>query len=52
MTDERFTIADISIGYAFVLLDFTKVECTLPANVSAYRGRLMARPAFLRAQQK
>ena len=52
VTGETFTIADISIGYAFVLLDFTKVECALPANVAAYRERLMARPAFKRAMEK
>ena len=52
VTGQTFTIADISIGYAFVLLDFTKVECALPANVAAYRERLMARPAFERAMAK
>jgi glutathione S-transferase len=52
VTGATFTIADISIGYAFVLLDFTKVECALPANVAAYRGRLMARPAFQRTAKK
>lgn len=52
VTGETFTIADISIGYAFVLLDFTKVECALPANVAAYRDRLRDRPAYLRAMEK
>ena len=52
VTGESFTIADISIGYAFVLLDFTKVECVLPANVAAYRERLKGRPAFIRSMEK
>jgi glutathione S-transferase len=52
VTGGRFTIADISIGYAFVLLEFTGVEVELPANVAAYRDRLFARAAFARAQEK
>jgi glutathione S-transferase len=50
VTGERFTIADISIGYAFVLLDFTGIEVPLPPKVVAYRERLYSRPAFERAQ--
>lgn len=49
VTGAKFTIADISIGYAFVLADFTKVEIELPGHVAAYRDRLQARPAFQRA---
>lgn len=49
VTGEKFTIADISIGYAFSLLEFTGVECELPAQVSAYWQRLRSRPAFQRA---
>lgn len=52
VTGEKFTIADISIGYAFDLRAFTKVECDLPANVAAYWQRLQARPAFQRAIAK
>ena len=49
VTGETFTIADISIGYAFHLRAFTKVECELPGNVPAYWQRLQERTAFRRA---
>jgi glutathione S-transferase len=49
VTGEKFTIADISIGYAFVLAEFTRLEIVLPERVAAYRERLQARPAFGRA---
>lgn len=49
VTGETFTIADISIGYAFVLLGYTNVDCELPEHALAYRDRLLARPAYLRA---
>jgi len=52
VTGIKFTIADISIGYAFDLLDFTGVECGLPARVAAYWRRLQERPAFRRAVEK
>lgn len=51
VTGGRFTIADISIGYAFVLLDLAGLEIALPAHVSAYRERLYARPGFIRAME-
>ncbi len=50
VTGDRFTIADISIGYAFLLAEFTKSEITLPPHVAAYWQRLQARPAYKRAQ--
>lgn len=49
VTGERFTIADISIGYAFLLAEFTRCEVELPANVAAYWQRLKARPGYKRA---
>lgn len=49
VTGDKFTIADISIGYAFVLAEFTRLEIALPERVAAYRERLQARPAFRRA---
>ena len=49
VTGAKFTIADISIGYAFDLLEFTRVECELPPHVAAYWARLRDRPAFHRA---
>ncbi|HEX9807725.1 MAG TPA: glutathione S-transferase family protein [Alteraurantiacibacter sp.] len=52
VTGPRFTIADISVGYAFVLLAFTKIEVELPARVAAYRARIEARPAFRRSVER
>jgi glutathione S-transferase len=49
VTGERFTIADISIGYAFLLADFTRCEVPLPAHVAAYWTRLQARPGYKRS---
>ena len=49
VTGDKFTIADISIGYAFVLAAFARLEIELPGHVAAYRDRLQARPAFERA---
>jgi glutathione S-transferase len=49
VTGVRFTIADISIGYAFLLAEFTKTEIELPAHVAAYWQRLQARPAYKRS---
>ncbi|GAA0274724.1 glutathione S-transferase family protein [Alteraurantiacibacter aestuarii] len=51
VTGARFTIADISIGYAFLLAEFTKCEAVLPGHVVAYWQRLQARPAYQRAQE-
>ncbi|MCX7676681.1 MAG: glutathione S-transferase family protein [Alteraurantiacibacter sp.] len=49
ITGERFTIADISIGYAFLLAEFTRCEITLPDHVAAYWQRLQARPGYKRS---
>lgn len=49
VTGERFTIADISIGYAFLLAEFTRCEVALPGHVSAYWQRLQARQGFKRS---
>ncbi|MFC3102146.1 glutathione S-transferase family protein [Altererythrobacter lauratis] len=49
VTGERFTIADISIGYAFLLAEFTRCEITLPQHVAAYWARLQARPGYKRS---
>ena len=52
VTGDKFTIADISIGYAFHLAEFTKTECELPRHVAAYWARLRGRAAFQRAATK
>ena len=46
----RFTVADISIGYALRLLKLTGLFSEAPASLQAYYGRLKARPAFKRAK--
>jgi glutathione S-transferase len=52
VTGEKFTIADISIGYALAHIAFTKIECVLPDHVAAYWQRLQDRPAYQRAITK
>jgi len=51
LCDGRFTIADICIGYALYLGSLPLVDAAdgYSPQVSAYLGRLMARPAFQRA---
>ncbi|MGA2792879.1 MAG: glutathione S-transferase family protein [Roseiarcus sp.] len=46
----RFTMADISIGYALMLLQFVGLEAQAPESLRRYFQRLAARPAFLRAK--
>lgn len=48
ITGDRFTIADIAVGYAFILAEYTSCELALPAHVAAYWRRLQDRPAFAR----
>jgi glutathione S-transferase len=47
---ERFTVADISVGYALMLTRYTGIETYLPAAVAAYWARLQERPAFRSAR--
>lgn len=49
VTGERFTIADIAIGYAFLLAEFTRCEVALPPHVATYWARLQARPGYKRS---
>src|SRR5208337_3354044 len=46
----RFTAADISVGYALMLLKITGLFDQAPASLQAYYGRLRERPAFKRAK--
>lgn len=48
---ERFTGADISVGYALLLADFLKLLETAPPAVLAYWERLKARPGFQAAKR-
>lgn len=49
ITGARFTIADISIGYALGFAAFLGLAEMFGANLAAYWQRLQARPAFRRA---
>ena len=46
----RFTVADISVGYALMLAEIAGLGEATPPSLRAYLGRLSARPAFERAQ--
>lgn len=52
VTGERFTIADISIGYLFTFANYMKLDLGLGSHVAAYRDRLLARPALQRTMEK
>ena len=45
----RFTLTDISVGYAVHLGAFLRLSERLPRGAAAYLGRLRTRPAFQRA---
>lgn len=45
----RFTMADISVGYALWLAKFTRLDVEFGPATAAYRRRLMAREGFQRA---
>ena len=45
----RFTLADVSVAYALGFADFLGEAAIFPAEVTAYRARLAARPAYQRA---
>jgi glutathione S-transferase len=46
---DRFTVADISVGYALMLADYLDLAARFTPAVAAYWKRLRERPAFLRA---
>lgn len=50
LCDNRFTIADIAIGYALYLGELLRLSEQFTPQVQAYLARLKARPAFKRAQ--
>jgi glutathione S-transferase len=49
---ERFTVADIAVGYAVFLGTSLGLDEKYKPNTRAYLERLMARPGFQRARQK
>lgn len=46
---ERFTAADISVGYMLTLAAIAGIEADLDPILVEYLGRLKARPAFIKA---
>jgi glutathione S-transferase len=46
---DRFTAADVSVGYALMLAAYLQMDEQFSANVSAYWQRLKNREAFVRA---
>jgi glutathione S-transferase len=49
LSGDRFTLADISVGYAVHLGDFLKLGERMTPEVQAYVTRIRSRPAFQRA---
>ena len=49
---DRFTMADVSIGYAIQLSAYIGVHDGLSDRVRTYFERLSARPAYQRAQAR
>ena len=49
LAGDRFTLADVSVGYALNLGTLFKLTDEYPTNVAAYFQRLQQRPAFQRA---
>ena len=47
----RFTMADISVGYALLLAEYLGLAGEFPPAVARYLARLKERPAFRRAQE-
>ena len=47
----RFTVADISIGYALLLAHTIGLGADIPPGLTAYFDRLSARPAYQRAKE-
>jgi glutathione S-transferase len=48
----RFTVADISVGYALLLAEYTKLDAKFTPAVAAYWKSLKARDGFQRAVEK
>lgn len=46
---DRFTVADICVGYALILAESVGLDEGVPDSLKAYRTRLTARPAYQRA---
>jgi glutathione S-transferase len=46
---DRFTVADICVGYALILAESVGLDEGVPESLKAYRARLTARKAYQRA---
>lgn len=46
---DRFTVADICVGYALILAESVGLDEGVPDSLKTYRERLTARPAYRRA---
>ncbi|TRD12438.1 glutathione S-transferase family protein [Erythrobacter insulae] len=49
---DRFTIADICVGYALILAKNVGLDDGIPAGLKAYRERLTGREAYKRAAER
>jgi glutathione S-transferase len=49
---DRFTVADICVGYALILAQSVGLDEGVPESLKAYRERLTARPAYRRAFER
>lgn len=49
---DRFTVADICIGYALILAQSVGLDEGVPDSLKEYRARLTARPAYQRALER
>lgn len=46
---DRFTVADICVGYALILAQSVGLDDGVPESLKAYRARLTSRPGYQRA---
>lgn len=46
---DRFTVADICVGYALILAESVGLDDGIPESLKDYRARLIERPAYRRA---
>ncbi|MFN4038738.1 MAG: glutathione S-transferase family protein [Erythrobacter sp.] len=49
---DRFTVADICVGYALILAESVGLDEGVPQSLKDYRARLTARPAYQRAFER
>lgn len=49
---DRFTVADICVGYALILAQSVGLDEGVPESLKDYRARLTARPAYIRAFER